>query len=63
MGKEDHTRGLLSDTMKNLMPPRVELAREQYELLEKLGEKTGKPVKELVRRAIDRYLRDESSKK
>jgi predicted DNA-binding protein len=59
MGKSgDKPRDLLSDTMKNLMPPRVELTREQYEGLKKLSAKTGEPVRDLVRRAIDRYLQD-----
>lgn len=56
MGKPDDARDLLSDTMKNLMPPRVELTRKQYQSLLALSKKTGKPVKDLVRLALDRYL-------
>ena len=62
MGKPDDTRGLLSDTMKDLFPPRVELTRRQNELLRKLSAKTGKSVQDIVRQAIDRYLQDEGSK-
>lgn len=58
MPKPDDTRELLSDTMKELFPPRVELTRRQLEGLQKLAGKTGKSVKELVRQAIDRYLHD-----
>ena len=32
------------------------LEEEQIEKLKKLSEKTGAPVAELIRRAIDRYL-------
>jgi len=34
----------------------VYLSAEQKKSLEKLSEKTGAPIAELVRRAIDRYL-------
>ena len=61
MGKPDDARGLLSDTMKNLMPPRVELARHHYELLHRLSKKTGKTMKDLVSEALDRYLKDGGS--
>lgn len=58
MGKIEESGKLLAQTMKQLYPPRVELEREQYELLQKLSERTGMPVKELVRLALDRYLQD-----
>jgi hypothetical protein len=45
------------DLLKDLMPPRVELTREQHHSLQVLSEKTGKPVKELVRAALARYLK------
>lgn len=53
---------ILGETMKDLMPPRVELTRRQHELLQKLSERTGKPVRELVQQAVDRYLEGEGSK-
>jgi len=34
------------------------LKEEQLKKLQKLSEKTGAPVAELVRRAIDRYLQE-----
>ena len=34
------------------------LKEEQLKKLQKLSQKTGAPVAELVRRAIDRYLQD-----
>jgi predicted DNA-binding protein len=34
------------------------LEEEQIEKLKKLSEKTGAPVAELIRRAIDRYLQE-----
>jgi|307.fasta_scaffold1895561_2 predicted DNA-binding protein len=34
------------------------LEKEQLKKLQKLSEKTGAPVAELIRRAIDRYLRE-----
>ena len=36
------------------------LKEEQLEKLQKLSEKTGAPVAELIRRAIDRYLQERS---
>jgi hypothetical protein len=60
MSKTDpESRDLLTDTMKKLFPPRVELDREQHQRLEKLGAKTGKTVAELVEQALERYLQDE----
>ena len=59
MGKADDARELLSDTMKNLMPPRVEVTRRHHDSLEALSKRTGKPVKELVRQALDWYLAGE----
>jgi len=48
--------------MKDLMPPRVELSREQHHSLLQLSEKTGKTIKELVRLALERYLKDQGRK-
>jgi len=60
MAKTDpESRDLLTDTMKKLFPPRVELDRGQHERLEKLCERTGKTVSELVEQALERYLQDE----
>ena len=53
------SKELLTDTMKKLFPPRVELDREQHAKLERLCEKTGKTVGELVAQALDRFLQDE----
>jgi predicted DNA-binding protein len=36
------------------------LKEEQIKKLQKLSEKTGAPVAELIRRAIDRYLQERS---
>jgi hypothetical protein len=60
VGKPDDAQDLLSDTMKNLMPPRVELTRKQHQSLLALSRKTGKSLKELVRLALDRYLDGEA---
>ena len=38
------------------------LKEEQIKKLQKLSEKTGAPVAELIRRAIDRYLQERSKK-
>jgi len=54
------SKELLTDTMKKLFPPRVELERGQHERLQKLCAKTGKTVAELVEQALERYLEDES---
>jgi hypothetical protein len=62
MGKPDDPRELLSDTMKELFPPRVDLVPRQYELLLKHSKRTGKSVKDIVRRAIDQYLREDDPK-
>jgi len=40
----------------------VFLDREQKQALEKLSAKTGAPVAELIRRAVDRYLKAEERK-
>jgi len=52
----DESAALLSDTMKRFFPPRVELDRRQNRRLEDLAEKTGRPVKDLVRQALERFL-------
>ncbi len=63
MGKTDgESRDLLSDTMKQLFPPRVELDRGQHGRLRKLSAKTGKSVRELVVEALDRYLQAEAQR-
>ena len=62
MSEPEDTRELLADTMKDLMPPRVELNREQHHSLLQLSEKTGKTIKELVRLALERYLKDQGRK-
>ena len=62
MSEPEDTRELLADTMKDLMPPRVELSREQHHSLLQLSEKTGKTIKELVRLALERYLKDQGRK-
>ena len=60
MSKTDlESKDLLTDTMKKLFPPRVELDRKQHEKLQRLCEKTGKTVGELVEQALDRFLDDE----
>jgi predicted DNA-binding protein len=38
------------------------LREEQVEKLQKLSDKTGAPVAELVRRAIDKYLQERAKK-
>jgi len=58
MNDIDDSGRLLSPTMKELFPPRVELERDQFALLRQLSEKTGQPVRELVRMALDRYFLD-----
>jgi predicted DNA-binding protein len=40
----------------------VYLTHEQHSKLQKLKEKTGAPVSELIRRAIDQYLAKESKR-
>lgn len=57
MAREDDE--FFAETMKDLVAPRVELTRRQHELLQKLSETTGKSVKELVRQALDHYLKGE----
>lgn len=59
MNDVDESRELLSDTMKSLFPPRVELDRRQSRMLEDIAQKTGQSVKDLVRQALERFLRDE----
>jgi len=54
----DDSGQLLSPTMKELFPPRVELERDQFVFLKRMSEKTGQPVRELVRMALDRYFLD-----
>jgi predicted DNA-binding protein len=58
MSQADDSGRLLAHTMKELFPPRVELEREQFALLEKLSGRSGQPVRELVRQALERYLED-----
>jgi len=41
----------------------VYLTHEQHERLLKLREKTGAPVSEIVRRAIDRHLKAQGAKR
>lgn len=62
MNKPDEALGQLSDTMKTLMAPRVELTREQYEALQARSKKSKKSVKEIVRLALDRYLKEAASR-
>ena len=40
----------------NVKAVNVYLEHAQHELLKKLSEKTGAPVSELIRRAVDQYL-------
>jgi hypothetical protein len=62
VNKPDEALGQLSDTMKTLMAPRVELTREQYEALQARSKKSKKSVKEIVRLALDRYLKEAASR-
>jgi predicted DNA-binding protein len=41
----------------------IHLSDEQIERLEKLSQKTGAPVAELVRRAVDEYLKRSEKKR
>ncbi len=41
----------------------VYLTHEQHEKLQKLKEKTGAPVSEIIRRAIDQYLKSVGGKR
>lgn len=61
MNDLDDPGRLLAHTMKELFPPRVELERDQFALLQELSERTGEPIRELVRQALDRYLLDVES--
>lgn len=47
----------------NVKAVNVYLTHEQHERLQKLKERTGAPVSEIIRRAIDRYLKAEDSKR
>lgn len=47
----------------NVKQVNVYLTHDQHERLRKLKEKTGAPVSELIRRAIDAYLRTADSKR
>lgn len=49
----------------NMKERHVHLLMEpkQYDALEKLSKKTGAPVSELIRRAVDRYLDAEAKGK
>ena len=47
----------------NVKQVNVYLTHAQHKKLLKLKEQTGAPVSELMRRAIDRYLRAEASKR
>jgi hypothetical protein len=44
----------------NVKQVNVYLTHLQHKKLQRLKEKTGAPVSELIRRAIDRYLKTES---
>lgn len=60
MSKPDpESRDLLTDTIKKLFPPRVELDRVQHERPQKLCERTGKTVSDFVEEALERYLQGE----
>ncbi|HTT05336.1 MAG TPA: ribbon-helix-helix domain-containing protein [Steroidobacteraceae bacterium] len=41
----------------NVKPVSIYLTHDQHERLQTLKEKTGAPVSELIRRAIDAYLK------
>lgn len=41
----------------------IYLTHEQHDLLQKLKQKSGAPVSELIRRAVDQYLRVANSKR
>jgi Ribbon-helix-helix protein, copG family len=56
MARNADESGELSETMKRLFPPRVELDRRQNRMLEELAGRSGKSVKELVREALERFL-------
>ena len=56
----DESREPLSDTMKSLFPPRVELDRRQNRQLEELAQKTGRSVKDLVRQALAAFLHQQA---
>ncbi|HEX4024111.1 MAG TPA: ribbon-helix-helix domain-containing protein [Steroidobacteraceae bacterium] len=47
----------------NVKPVNVYLTHQQHEQLRKLKEKTGAPVSELIRRAIDQYLKTAEPKR
>jgi predicted DNA-binding protein len=46
----------------NVKQVNVYLTHEQHEKLQKLRDKTGAPVSELIRRAIDRFLKAASKR-
>jgi predicted DNA-binding protein len=46
----------------NVKQVNVYLTHDQHERLIKLKEKTGAPVSELIRRAIEQYLKAESKR-
>jgi len=47
----------------NVKQVNVYLTHEQHAKLQRLKEKTGAPVSELIRRAIDQYLKTADSKR
>ncbi len=47
----------------NVKQVNVYLTHAQHDLLLKLKEKTGAPVSEIIRRAIDQYLKGSDSKR
>jgi predicted DNA-binding protein len=47
----------------NVKQVSIYLTHEQHERLLKLKEKTGAPVSEIIRRAIDQYLKAPDSKR
>jgi len=47
----------------NVKQVNVYLTHQQHAKLQKLKERTGAPVSEIIRRAIDRYLKVEDSKR
>jgi predicted DNA-binding protein len=46
----------------NVKQVNVYLTHEQHQRLQKLKERTGAPVSEIIRRAIDRYLKAEDKR-
>jgi hypothetical protein len=55
-------KGIYRCTLEYMQAKRLLMDEKQFDALKRLSQKTGAPVNELIRRAIDEYLKRQEKK-